>query len=156
MEIRQACPSDAQAISDLLGFFARKAMLLPRGVEEIMENIRDFFVAEEDAAVIGCCALKLYDTSLGEIRSLAVSEDARGKGAGKALVMQCETDAVRAGLESVFALTYIPDFFSSLGYAEVDKETLPQKIWRDCFKCINFPNCSETAVLKTLSEQDLS
>jgi len=150
MDIRQALPSDAQGISELLREYARKAMLLPRGAEEIMENIRDFVVAVEGGRLLGSCALKIYDDTLGEIRSLAVAETGKGRGYGKALMAKCEEDAVRFGLQSLFALTYIPDFFTHSGYREVDKESLPQKIWRDCCTCINFPNCTEVAVLKRL------
>lgn len=150
MEIRKALPRDAGAISVLLGGYARKGMLLPRAEEEILENIRDFFVCETEGELLGCCALKVYDPSLGEIRSLAVAESGKGQGCGRVLVEACEKDAAGFRLEQVFALTYIPDFFARLGYREVQKETLPQKIWRDCFKCINFPNCSETAVLKNI------
>lgn len=150
MEIRKALPNDAEAISALLGLYGRKGLLLPRTVEELMENIRDFFVCTESAEFLGCCALKIYDAGLGEIRSLAVAESGRGQGCGRALVEACEGDARAFGIGRTFALTYIPDFFAKLGYAEVAKESLPQKIWRDCFKCIHFPNCGETAVVKTL------
>ena len=150
MKIRKAAPGDAENISILLGGYAKKAMLLPRTVEEILENIRDFFVCESEGEFLGCCALKIYDATLGEIRSLAVAESGKGQGCGRALVEACENDARLFSMERVFALTYIPDFFSRLGYREVDKENLPQKIWRDCFKCINFPNCGETAVLKDI------
>ena len=43
----------------------------------------------------------------------------------------------------------IPDFFIKLGFKIVDKGTLPQKIWKDCFDCPKFPDCGETAVKKS-------
>jgi amino-acid N-acetyltransferase len=35
-----------------------------------------------------------------------------------------------------------------LGFKKVDKTVLPHKIWTDCLKCVKFPDCDETAVLK--------
>jgi len=28
----------------------------------------------------------------------------------------------------------------------VEKMTLPQKIWTECYRCSKFPNCDETAM----------
>jgi amino-acid N-acetyltransferase len=49
-------------------------------------------------------------------------------------------------VKKVFALTYKPVFFAKLGFAEIDKSELPQKIWRDCINCAKFPECDEIAV----------
>jgi amino-acid N-acetyltransferase len=43
-----------------------------------------------------------------------------------------------------------PDSFTRLGFAEVDKQRLPQKIWADCVKCVKFPDCDEIAMLLEL------
>ena len=43
------------------------------------------------------------------------------------------------GFHNVFALTYRPGFFASLGFVEVDKQTLPNKIWADCIKVRQVP-----------------
>jgi amino-acid N-acetyltransferase len=37
-------------------------------------------------------------------------------------------------------------FFEKLGLQEVEKMTLPQKIWTECYRCSKFPNCDETAM----------
>ena len=47
----------------------------------------------------------------------------------------------------VFALTYQVEFFHKLGFEEIDKTLLPQKIWADCIKCVKFPDCDETAMI---------
>ena len=67
-------------------------------------------------------------------------------GVGRALVQTCLDEARELGLKKVFALTYKPGFFTKLGFAEIDKSQLPQKIWRDCIKCVKFPECDEIAV----------
>jgi amino-acid N-acetyltransferase len=48
----------------------------------------------------------------------------------------------------VFALTYRPDFFSTLGFSEVEKSELPHKVWQDCIHCVKFPECDEVAVMR--------
>ena len=53
---------------------------------------------------------------------------------------------------TVFALTYVPDFFEKLGFSRVDKATLPHKIWAECINCPKFPDCDETALLKTIAK----
>lgn len=162
---RKAVPKDAARIQKILEFFALRKRLLPRSEEEIIDNIRDFYVVEAIAEnpeeksdetagdfprICGCCALKIYSRGLAEIRSLAVDADYQTHGLGNLLLQACEQNAVENGLESVFALTYIPDFFTKNGYRVVTKEIFPKKIWRDCFKCPFFPDCNEIAVLKEL------
>jgi len=148
--IRSAMPEDAAFISQVLGGFASKEILLPRQEDEILENIRDFQIAVIAGEPVGCCALKIYTKDLAEIRSLAVDTNKQSKGAGKKLIQVCEEDARIYKIKKVFALTYIPDFFKKNGYEVTEKESLPQKIWRDCFKCHKFPNCNETAVIKKM------
>ena len=56
-------------------------------------------------------------------------------------------EAETLGVKQVFALTYVPEFFSGLGFKEVEKSILPHKVWADCLKCPKFPDCDETAML---------
>jgi amino-acid N-acetyltransferase len=37
-----------------------------------------------------------------------------------------------------------------MGFIEVGKEELPQKVWKECINCVKFPNCDETAMLKKI------
>jgi len=34
-----------------------------------------------------------------------------------------------------------------LGFADIDKANLPQKIWGDCIRCPKFPECDEFALI---------
>ena len=76
-----------------------------------------------------------------------VRETYRGQGIGKKLVDECISEAITLGLGRIFVLTYKVDFFQRLGFLEVDKATLPHKIWADCIKCVKFPDCDETAMI---------
>lgn len=151
LEIRSAVPADITDIFQVLAHYAAGDQLLPRSREELMEHIRDFFVATVDGEFAGCCALKIYDAQLAEIRSLAVMPRSKNDGIGTALLQACERDAERFGVPKLFALTFVPGFFAKAGYLQVDKQRLPQKIWRDCYKCPHFPDCKEIAVEKQLA-----
>ena len=41
-------------------------------MEDILEKIRNFKVAEHNGVFMGCCALRNYGGSLYEVRSLAI------------------------------------------------------------------------------------
>lgn len=144
--IRRAKIADAADIQKLVNSFAAKDAMLPRALSTIYENIRDFYVIENAGSVVGCCALHVTWDDLAEVKSLAVDESTQGKGYGKLLVEQCLADARDLGVPRAFALTYIPDFFERLGFARVDKATLPHKIWSECINCPKFPDCGEEAV----------
>jgi len=151
MDVRKARPSDAPRIAGLLAGYAEKGQLLLRSTEEILEGIRDFFVAaSDDGEILACAALAIYDAELAEVRSIAVLPSMLRHGLGRRLLDACEADARAYNLEKVFALTYVPEFFEKSGYARIAKEELPQKIWRDCFRCKLFPNCREVAVIRNL------
>lgn len=138
------------AIQSLVNYFAAKDEMLPRSLSAIFENVRDFYIYEKDAKVIGCCALHVIWEDLAEIKSLAVDEAAQGAGVGKQLMEACLRDARELGINKVFALTYRPTFFERAGFARIDKSTLPHKIWSDCINCPKFPDCGEEAVIRDL------
>ena len=59
----------------------------------------------------------------------------------------CLSDAVTLGIYKVFTLTYQVNFFARLGFVEISKDVLPQKVWADCLRCPKFPECDEVAML---------
>jgi len=151
--IRRAHIKDIKHIHKLLGHFADQGLLLPRSLSELYDHLRDFLVVREDGLerpLLGVCALGICWENLAEIRSLAVSEEHQGKKIGTQLVEACLEDARSFGLSKVFTLTYIPDFFSRLGFKEVEKSALPHKVWADCLNCPKFPDCDEQAMIINL------
>jgi amino-acid N-acetyltransferase len=115
--------------------------------------VRDFSVFTEvqnTKKIIGCCALQFCWEDLAEIRSLAVREDVAGKSIGKQLVENAFEEARQYKIKSLFTLTYKPAFFEKFGFMRIDKADLPLKIWSDCIHCVKFPDCDETAMIKTL------
>lgn len=147
MEIRKARIEDAEAIQKLISSFAEDRKMLPRSLNFVFENIRDFWVADEDGEVIGCAALSIVGwEGLAEIKSLSVKLGTQKKGVGKNLVDKCISEAKPFGLKRIFALTFVPDFFEKCGFKIINKESLPHKIWTDCIDCPSFNNCTEIAV----------
>jgi amino-acid N-acetyltransferase len=149
-QLKKATMKDAKEIHALVNQFAKKDEMLPRSLNEIFENIRDFFVCLEEGKIVATAALHILWEDLAEIRSVAVASDYQGKGIGKRLVKRCLREAQSLGVGKVFALTYHPGFFRELDFNDVDKNSLPQKIWGECLKCHKFPECNEIAVIKTL------
>lgn len=147
MTIRKATIKDTAEIQALINYYADKDMMLPRSLNEIYENIRDFWVKEENGAIIGCAALHIAWENLAEVKSLAVKEEFIKKGIGESLLNKCIDDAKVLWVKRVFALTYVPDYFKKFGFKEIPKEELPHKIWSECIKCPKFPDCGEVALL---------
>ncbi len=152
MKIRKAKISDIKAIHKIVNEFARKGEMLPRSLNELYENVRDFYLAEEGEEITGVCALHVLWEDLAEIRSLAVKKEYQKQGIGKKLVKKCLKETEQLGVKRVFVLTYIPDFFKKVGFKEIDKSKLPQKIWGDCIRCPKFPECDETALIYEVKE----
>ncbi|MFH1782476.1 MAG: N-acetyltransferase [Candidatus Omnitrophota bacterium] len=146
--IRKSTLKDVKNIVELINYYAKKDLMLPRSLNEIYENIRDFFVYEEGGVILGCCALHVTWDDLAEVKSLAVSENAKKKKIGSSLVKATFEDAKSLGVKRVFALTYVPDFFEKFGFKKVEHAELPHKIWSECIKCVKFPDCQETALVK--------
>jgi amino-acid N-acetyltransferase len=146
IEVEKAKISDVPRIHKLINSFANRGEMLARPLSELYENIRDFFVVRQGKHIIGCAALHVMWSDLAEIKSVAVDEEQQKLGVGNKLVSACLKEAKELGITTVFCLTYKPQFFAKLGLKEVDKMTLPQKIWTECYRCPKFPNCDETAM----------
>jgi amino-acid N-acetyltransferase len=150
--IRKARIGDVREIQKMLASHAERGALLPRSLSELFDNLRDIFVYAEDSQtqIMGTCSMHICWEDLAEIRSLVVRQAFRRQRIGTRLVEACVSEAVTLGLYRIFVLTYQAQFFEKLGFRQVDKATLPHKIWADCIKCVKFPECDETALVLEL------
>lgn len=148
--IKKACISDVEKIHRLINHFAASDVMLLRSLQEIYENVRDYFVCVEDGEIVGCAALHIFWKDLSELKSLAVKESYQGRGIGETLVKGCIEEAKTLGMNRVFVLTYLPEFFQRLGFHPVEKEALPHKIWTECVRCYKFPDCKEVPLILEL------
>jgi amino-acid N-acetyltransferase len=150
VSVRKAAIRDIHDILELINSYAAGGVMLPRTEFEMSENIRDFWVSYDEALLLGCGALHFYTPTTAEVRSLAVRENAKRHGVGRAIVEKLEEEARENDLEAIFAFTYVPGFFQKLGFEETERGELPLKAWKDCLRCPKFHNCDEIAVLKRL------
>ena len=145
---RKATFDDAEHIHKLCNYYASIGLMLPRSRNSIYENLRDYIVAVEDDKVLGCGALHFVWDRLAEIRSLAIDAEHKKRGIRKNIVELLEKEGIERGVKMFFTLTYQPGFFIKCGYTETAKESLPQKVWKECVHCPQYPYCNEIAFIK--------
>jgi len=148
--IRKARIKNIKQMQDLINYYAKQDLMLPRSLNELYENLRDFWVFEEDSRITGCCALHIAWEDLAEIKCLAVKKARQRKGIGSQLITNCIKEAGQLGTKKIFVLTYKPDFFRRFGFKRIKYSSLPHKIWAECINCPKFPNCQEIAMVKKL------
>ena len=144
--LRKARVTDVVGMQQLINRFAERDEMLPRALHELYENIRDFFVIEDEGEIAGVAALHVSWANLAEVKSVAVAEQSRRMGYGSRLIQACIEDARALGISTLFCLTYKPQFFRTLGFTEVDRAALPRKVWSECVRCPKFNNCTEIAM----------
>lgn len=147
MLIRKARISDVEEIHKLISRYASEGQMLARARTTLYEGIREFSVVEIDEKVVAAGSLHVLWSDLAEIRALVVVPQHIKQGLGKLLVNTFLQEARELDLPKVFALTYKPEFFAKCGFRLIDKEDLPQKVWKECVNCPQFPNCEESAVI---------
>ena len=150
--IRKATIKDIKSIHKILADYGGKGVMLSRPLSELYDHVRDFSIFEdpEKKKIIGCCALQFCWEDLAEIRSLAVLPGNTKKRIGSRLVETTLKEARLFDIKNIFTLSYQPDFFKQFGFNTVDRASLPLKIWADCYMCVKFPDCDETAMMKAL------
>ena len=151
-KVEKATIKDAPQMHKLINRFAAKELMLPRPLGAIYENLRDYFVVREGERVTACAALHISWEDLAEIRSVAVAEEIQKQRVGAQLLEACLDEARGLGMATIFCLTYQPAFFEKFGFFQVDKMTLPRKVWSECFDCPKFPDCDEVALVYKLDQ----
>ncbi len=151
-------PRLARIINDC----AEYGLMLHRSHAFLYERLRDFHVAvaagdpggdgEAGEAVVGVCGLRVIWSNLAEVYALAVDPTQRGKGLGRMLVEACVNEARRLGIRRLMSLTYEQAFFEKLGFAVVDRQTLPLKVWSECLQCPKNQACDEIAMVRMLAD----
>jgi amino-acid N-acetyltransferase len=148
--IRKARVYDAARIMRLVNALALQQIMLPRSPASVIENLRDFVVAEIDGKFSGCGALHVVWSDMAEVRSIAVDPKLQKAGIGRRMAEILIDEARELGVPKVFAFTYVPGFFAKLGFSEVEHSELPHKVFNDCKHCPKFHACDEIAMLRVL------
>ena len=149
--IRKAKYNDVESIQNLIRIFSETGKVLFRSLDEIRENISNFWVYEKNDQLIGVCSLKKDWGRLVELRSLGVDPRYSGQGIGTKMVEASLKEALSTDCDTLFVLTYAVSMFKRLGFRTIDKERLPHKVWNDCNACLHQENCDETAMVLSLA-----
>ena len=160
VKIRPAAIADVPAMHRVINDAAEFGLMLHKSFGHLYENLREFQVAEDAAAVspanptgvIGVCGLSIIWADLAEVVSLAVDAAHRGRGLGGALTQACLDEAHALGIRRVMSLTYEQAFFERLGFAVVNRGQLPMKVWADCVRCPKNQACDEIAMMRTFTD----
>ena len=111
--VRRATAGDIGAIVDLIRPLEAAGVLVPRSRDRVEREIGDFFVAELDGAVNGCCALLPLGHGDAELACLV-----GGDKVGTRLLAAVEKAARIASVSRLFALTTTAtDWFLEHGFA---------------------------------------
>ncbi|MFU8948163.1 amino-acid N-acetyltransferase [Mycetocola zhadangensis] len=130
--IRRARTADVPEIQKLIEPLVAQRILLGKERVVFYEAVQEFRVATlVDGTLIGCGALHVMWEDLGEVRTLAVSQDWLGRGVGHALLQTLETDARELGLRRLFCLTFEVPFFTRNGFMEIGEEIIDPVVYSE-------------------------
>lgn len=152
-ELRRATPRDVDAIHRLIERHREGGHLLPRTRDDIAGRVRQFEVAVQGDAIVGCAELVPLGPGVAEVRSLVVSSEAQGLGIGRALVLSLVETARTLGFRRVCAFSHAPTFFVRLGFSIVPHLHVPEKVFTDCVACPLFRACGQHAVVLAVDER---
>lgn len=146
--ISKADSLNIDEIYSILNPYSHEGVILDRSKKDIGINIDKFLVAKIKNDIAGVISYYDYHDKLLEVRSLAVKKEYYKNGIGTALVKTLVKSLLNNFKNvKIFALSYHPQFFKKSGFIEVVKESLPEKIWKDCRNCAHQFDCSETALV---------
>ncbi len=128
--IRRARTSDVPAIKSLVDHYAGK-ILLEKNLVTLYEAVQEFWVAELDGELIGCGALHVMWSDLGEVRTVAVHPKVKGQGLGHAIVDRLLEVARELQLQRVFVLTFETEFFSRHGFVEIEGTPVTAEVYEE-------------------------
>ncbi|HEY7052272.1 MAG TPA: amino-acid N-acetyltransferase [Mycobacterium sp.] len=130
LAIRRARTSDVPTIKSLVDFYAGK-ILLEKNLVTLYEAVQEFWVAERDHEVIGCGALHVMWSDLGEVRTVAVHPKVKGEGVGHVIVDRLLEIARELALQRVFVLTFETEFFSRHGFVEIEGTPVTAEVYEE-------------------------
>jgi amino-acid N-acetyltransferase len=128
--VRRARTSDVRAIKQLVDTYAGK-ILLEKNLVTLYEAVQEFWVAELAGDVVGCGALHVLWSDLGEIRTVAVDPATTGHGVGRSIVNQLLEVARELQLKRLFVLTFETEFFGRHGFTEIEGTPVTAEVFEE-------------------------
>ncbi len=128
--IRRARTSDVPVIKRLVDTYAGK-ILLEKNLVTLYEAVQEFWVAEHEGEVVGCGALHVLWSDLGEVRTVAVAPSMTGRGIGHAIVSRLLEVSRELQLERLFVLTFETEFFGRHGFIEIEGTPVTAEVFEE-------------------------
>lgn len=128
--VRRARTSDVPEIKSLIDIYAGR-ILLEKNLVTLYESVQEFWVAELAGRVVGCGALHVLWSDLGEVRTIAVDPQVKGRGAGHLIVARLIEVAHELELDRLFVLTFEVDFFARHGFREIDGTPVTAEVFAE-------------------------
>lgn len=119
IEVRAAKTSDVKGIRKLIDMYAPQRRILSKETVTLYESVQEFVVAVDGEEVVGCGALHVLWEDVAEVRTVAVTEELRGKGVGHQILEKLIERAKAVGVRKLFCLTFETEFFGRHGFAEI-------------------------------------
>ncbi|ORB75753.1 N-acetylglutamate synthase [Mycobacterium scrofulaceum] len=130
LAVRRARTSDVPAIKQLVDTYSGK-ILLEKNLVTLYEAVQEFWVAESGGDVVGCGALHVMWSDLGEIRTVAVDPAMTGRGIGHAIVDRLLEVARELQLKRLFVLTFETEFFAKHGFTEIEGTPVTAEVFEE-------------------------
>ena len=164
IDIWKAQIRDVEEILELVNVFANSNLMLPRGPQYLYENIRDFVIASDRNVpvysltetrevlhlIVACGSLHVLWGDIAEVRALAIHPDYQHLGLGSKLVEFMKQEARQLGIKRLFTFTLTEDFFKTLGFKKIKRNSLPPKVWGECSRCPKYFQCDEIGMVLDL------
>ncbi|RLP72240.1 amino-acid N-acetyltransferase [Mycetocola tolaasinivorans] len=130
--IRRARTRDVPGIMALIQPLVERRILLGKERVVFYEAVQEFVVAEDaTGTLVGAGALHVMWEDLGEIRTLAVSDDLRGAGVGHLIIDRLEAQARELGLTRLFCLTFETGFFTRHGFEAIEERLVDAEVYAE-------------------------
>jgi ribosomal protein S18 acetylase RimI-like enzyme len=138
MRLRAASESDVPRLSELAraayGVYVARMGREPRPMVDDYAAVvrdRDVVVAEEDGRVVGMAVLAVTEEGF-LLDNLAVEPARQRRGVGRALLLEAEAAARRAGFDAVYLFTHETmtenvALYERFGYVEYDRRPLDER-----------------------------
>jgi amino-acid N-acetyltransferase len=129
--IRRARTGDIRTIREIVRPHAESRVLVSKDAVTYYEAVQQFRVGEVDGQVVGFGALHVMWEDLAEIRTLAVSPEAKGLGVGSRLLEALVEDARELGVQRLFCLTFEVDFFARHGFEVIEGQAVDPEVYAE-------------------------
>jgi amino-acid N-acetyltransferase len=128
--VRRARTADVPAVKAIIDVYAGR-ILLEKTLVALYESVQEFWVAARGDEIMACGALHVLWADLGEVRTVAVSPNARRRGLGHRIVAQLIDEARELGLGRLFVLTFETGFFAAHGFEEIEGTPVTPEVYAE-------------------------